>query len=617
MRTMTHFAIVPSKSIITRARMPSTEIELSGCHGPLATALARCQSVSRRREWFPKSDVEMMAEKSSELIQTHIVKKDPAKLRLKPNLQGYEDLRKTFRWSDAEKMVDWFPDGKINAAYNAVDRHALGKRKDKVALIYDDGESNVTSLTFDQLYRQTNRFANVLKKIGVKRQDRVFFFLQRSPELYTGFLGAIKYGAIASPMFPAFGPDGIRDRMLDSGAVAIVTDGQLKKRVYEVVKDLPELKHLIISGKDVADGEIDLDKEMAEASDQFETTHKDIVQMHLSTYWVLDVHEEDVYWCTADLGWVTGVVYGVLGPWSNGVTQVGLGGRFDPERWYKTIQSYKVSIWYTAPTAVRMLMAKGDELPKKYDLSSLRALYSVGEPLNPEGVNWALEVFDNKPFHDTWWQTETGSILITNFPDMDIKPGSMGRPLPGVEAAIVDETGKPLEQGVEGSLCIKPGWPAMMRQIWKNPAKYNEYFRNGWYYTGDTAQIDKDGYFWYVGRADDVIKTSGERVGPFEVESALIEHAAVAEAGVIGKPDEIRGNIIKAFIVLTPGYTESDALKMDIQKFVKSKLAGHAYPREIDVVKTLPKTRSGKIMRRLLRARELGLPIGDTSTLED
>ncbi len=584
-----------------------------------------------------------MAEKSSELIHTGVVKKDPSKLRLKPNLQNYEELRKTFKWSDADKMVDWFPGGKINAAYNAVDRHALGKSKDKIALIYDDGEGNATRITFGQMYEQTNKFANVLKKLGIKRQDRVFFFLSRSPDLYVGFLGAIKYGAIASPMFPAFGPDAIRDRLLDSGAVALVTDSDLKKRVYECKKDLPELKHMIIVGKDVGPGEISWEKEMAEASDKFDATpmdpeefsymlytsgttgkpkgvvhaHKDIVQMHLSTNWVLDVHEEDVYWCTADLGWVTGVVYGVLGPWSNGVTQIGLGGRFDPERWYKTIQNYKVSIWYTAPTAVRMLMAKGDDLPNKYDLSSLRALYSVGEPLNPEGVRWALEVFDSKPFHDTWWQTETGSILITNFPEMDIKPGSMGKPLPGVEAAIVDEKGQILPLGEEGSLCIRPGWPSMMRQVWKNPAKYNEYFRNGWYHTGDTAQIDKDGYFWYVGRADDVIKTAGERVGPFEVESALIEHPAVAEAGVIGKPDELRGNIIKAFIVLTPGYTESPQLKEDIQKFVKTKLAGHAYPREIDVVKTLPKTRSGKIMRRLLRARELGLPIGDTSTLED
>lgn len=583
-----------------------------------------------------------MAEKSTELMHSDLIVKDPSKLRLKPNLQNYEELRKTFKWSDADKDIDWFPGGMVNAAYNAVDRHAKGARKDKVALIHDDGDGHIQKFTFQQLFELTNKFANVLKKLGIKRQDRVFFFLQRSPELYAGFLGAIKYGAIASPMFPAFGPDAIRDRMLDSGAIAIVTDSDLKKRVYEVKSLLPELKHIIVVGGELGPGEISWKKEMDAASTSFDAAHMDpeefmymlytsgttgkpkgvvhahkaIVQAHLTAKWVLDVHEEDVYWCTADLGWVTGVVYGVLGPWSNGATQVGLGGRFDPERWYKTLRDHKVTIWYTAPTAVRMLMARGDDLPAKYDLSSLRALYSVGEPLNPEGVRWALEVFDSKPFHDTWWQTETGSILITNFPEMPIKPGSMGKPMPGIEAAIVDETGKVLEQGEEGSLVLRPGWPSMMRQIWKNPAKYNEYFRNGWYYTGDTAQIDKDGYFWYVGRADDVIKTAGERVGPFEVESALIEHPAVAEAGVIGKPDDLRGNIIKAFIVLSPGFTESPQLKEDIQKFVKQKLAGHAYPREIDVVKSLPKTRSGKIMRRLLRARELGLPIGDTSTLE-
>jgi acetyl-CoA synthetase len=586
---------------------------------------------------------DMMEAKTTELMHEELVMKDPGKLRVKPNLQGYAELRKSFKWSDAEKMVDWFPGGKINAAYNAVDRHAKGPRRNKIALIYDDGEGNATKMTFQQLYEMTNKFANVLKKLGVKRQDRVFFFLQRSPELYSGFLGAMKYGAIASPMFPAFGPDAIKDRLLDSGALVLVTDSVLKKRVYEVKDELPQLKHMIVVGEDVAPNEISWEKEMASASAMFETVpmdpeefmymlytsgttgkpkgvvhaHKDIVQCHLSTYWVLDVHEDDIYWCTADLGWVTGVVYGVLGPWSNGTTQVGLGGRFDPERWYKTIQGYKVSVWYTAPTAVRMLMAKGDDLPKKYDLSSLRANYSVGEPLNPEGVKWAMEVFDNKPFHDTWWQTETGSILITNFPEMPIKPGSMGKPLPGIDAAIVDEAGTVLEQGEEGNLAIKPGWPSMMRQIWKNPAKYNEYFRNGWYYTGDTAQIDKDGYFWYVGRADDVIKTAGERVGPFEVESALIEHPAVAEAGVIGKPDQLRGNIIKAFIVLTPGYKDSPQLREDIQKFVKTKLAGHAYPREIEIMEKLPKTRSGKIVRRLLRAKELGLPLGDTSTLED
>ena len=584
-----------------------------------------------------------MAEKSTELMHEELITKDKSKLRLKSNLQNYEQLMKNFKWSDADKNVEWFPGGKINAAYNAVDRHAKGTRKNKIALIYDDGDGHIQRLTFQDLYEQTSKFANVMKKLGIKRQDRVFFFLQRSPELYVGFLGAIKYGAIASPMFPAFGPDAIRDRLLDSGAVALVTDSDLKKRVYEVKDQLPELKHMIIVGKDVSAKEISWQKEMDAAPASFEVAHmepeefmymlytsgttgkpkgvvhahKGIVQAHLTTNWVLDVHDEDVYWCTADLGWVTGVVYGVLGPWSNGATQVGLGGRFEPERWYKTIQDHKVTVWYTAPTAVRMLMAKGDDLPKKYDLSSLRANYSVGEPLNPEGVKWAMDVFDSKPFHDTWWQTETGSILITNFPEMPIKPGSMGKPQPGIEAAIVDENGKVLPQGDEGNLALRPGWPAMMRQIWKNPAKYNEYFRNGWYYTGDTAQVDKDGYYWYVGRADDVIKTAGERVGPFEVESALIEHPAVAEAGVIGKPDQLRGNIIKAFIVLTPGYKDSPQLKEEIQKFVKTKLAGHAFPREIEIVDKLPKTRSGKIMRRLLRAKEMGQPIGDTSTLED
>jgi acetyl-CoA synthetase len=585
-----------------------------------------------------------MTGQNGEMTHSGLVMKTPEQLRLKPNLQGYDELRKTFKWSDADNLVEWFPDGKINSAYNVVDRHALGDRADKTALIYDDGEGNVQKLTFKQLYDDTNRFANVLVKLGVKRQDRVFVFLQRSRELYASFIGAIKAGAIASPMFPAFGPDAIKDRLLDSSAVAIVTDAELVKRVYQVKDQLPELKHVIVvDNADVSAGEVSYMDEMKAASAEFETVHMDpeefqfmlytsgttgkpkgvvhahrgIVQQTLTSKWVLDMHEEDVYWCTADLGWVTGVVYGCLGPWSCGVTQVGLGGRFDPERWYKAIQDHKISIWYTAPTAVRMLMAKGDDIPGKYDLSSLRVLYSVGEPLNPEGVKWALDVFDSKPFHDTWWQTETGSILITNFPEMPIKPGSMGKPLPGVEAAIVDEDGEVLPQGEEGSLVIRPGWPSMMRQIWKNEAKYNEYLRNGWYYTGDTAQVDKDGYFWYVGRADDVIKTSGERVGPFEVESALIEHEAIAEAGVIGKPDQLRGNIIKAFVVLTPGHTESDELKKDIQKFVKSKLAGHAYPREIEVVKTLPKTRSGKIMRRLLRAKELGLPIGDTSTLED
>jgi acetyl-CoA synthetase len=344
--------------------------------------------------------------------------------------------------------------------------------------------------------------------------------------------------------------------------------------------------------------------------------HYAIIQQHITAKWVLDLHEEDVMWCTADPGWVTGISYGILGSWSNGASLVVYEGRFDPAKWYSILEKYQVSIWYSAPTAIRMLMAAGNDLPKKYDLSSLRYLCSVGEPLNPEAVKWSMEVL-GLPFHDNYWQTETGGILVANYPSMPIKPGSMGRPIPGVKAAIIDDNGNELPVGKEGNLAIVPGWPSMMREIWKNPEKYKSYFKGKWYITGDRASMDKDGYVWFVGRADDVIKTAGERVGQFEVESVLIEHPAVAEAGVIGVPDELRGEVIKAFLVLRPGNEPSEELKEEIKKFVKTRLAGHAYPKDIDFIKTLPKTRSGKIMRRVLKARELGLPEGDLTTLEE
>ena len=565
------------------------------------------------------------------------------RLQKKPNMPSLEDARKGFDWATARKDIEVFEGGKMNAAHNVIDVHANGKNRNKVALFYEGDDGKTEKYTFGEMGDMSNQFANVLKKLGVARQDRCFFFLNRSPELYVSFLGTIKAGCIASAMFPAFGEDALRDRLLDSGAKVLVTDATLKERVYKVKDQLPDLKHILVvnKGADKSKGEICYDTEMTAASKKFDivkmdpeeycymlytsgTTgkpkgvvhaHGGMVQQFLSAKWVLDLKEEDTYWCGADLGWVTGIVYGLMGPWANGITQLGYGGRFKPESWYNLIQKYKISVWYTAPTAIRMLMAAGDDIPAKYDLSSLRHLCSVGEPLNPEGVKWAVKVF-GLPFHDTWWQTETGSILITNYPCMPIKFGSMGKPFPGIEVAIVDEEGRPMPQGAEGALALKPGWPSMMRTIWRNEKRYNEYFINGWYITGDTATIDKDGYVWYVGRADDVIKTSGERVGPFEVESALVEHPAVAEAGVIGKPDELRGNIIKAFIQLKPGHKPSDELKADIQKYVKGKLAGHAYPREIEFVDILPKTRSGKIMRRLLKAKELGLPIGDTSTLE-
>jgi len=564
------------------------------------------------------------------------------KLKKEPNFGDYDGTVKDFRWKDMEKEIEFFKGRKINVAHNAIDRHANGWRKNKVALYWEGADGEGEKYTFQDLKNLSNKFANVLKKMGVRKGDRVFLFLPRIPELYICFLGIVKTGAIAGTMFSAFGPQGIKDRLENSGAKFLITNSELKHRAYQIEKELPDLEKIILVGdKNFHHNEVCYEKEMEKASRDFKVremdpedhafmlytsgttgkpkgvmhAHYSIIQEHITAKWVLDLHDDDVYWCTADPGWVTGVAYEILGSWSSGVSQVVYEGRFNPEKWYSLIEKYKVSIWYTAPTAIRMLMKAGNRLPKKYDLSTLRHLCSVGEPLNPEPIRWSLKVF-GLPFHDNWWQTEGGGILIANYPCMPIKPGSMGKPFPGVSAAIIDDNGKELPPRTEGDLALKPGWPSMMREIWRNPKKYKSYFRKKWYISGDKAWMDEDGYFWFIGRADDVIKTAGERVGPFEVESALVEHPAIVEAGVIGKPDKMRGEIIKAFVVLRERYKPTDKLMKDVQKFVKTRLAGHAYPREIEFRKSLPKTRSGKIMRRLLKAQELGLPLGDTSTLE-
>ncbi len=569
-----------------------------------------------------------------------IIKKTKKLLKEKPNMLDYEKTRRAFSWKKAEKELEWFSPGHINAAYNAVDKHIKTWRKNKVAL-YWEGDDKRKEYSFLDLYTLSNKFANVLKKLGIKKGDRVFLFLPRVPQLYIAFLGILKTGAIAGTMFSAFGPAGIRDRLGDSEAVAVVTTKELKKRIYKVKKDLPKLKYIIVIDEETKKrGEVNYKKEMMTADENFKicktkatdhafmlytsgTTgkpkgvmhiHRAIVQEHMTMKLVLDIKDKDVYWCTADPGWVTGVAYGILGSWSNGASTVVYSGRFNPEKWYSIIEKYHVTVWYTAPTAVRMLMASNGKLVKKYDLSSLRHIASVGEPLNPEPIRWSLKTF-GIPFHDNWWQTEAGGIMIANYPCMDIRLGSMGKPVPGVEAAIIDEKGRKLSAGKEGILAIKPGWPSMMQAIWKNKKKYNSYFLGKWYISGDRAYKDKDGYFWFVARDDDVIKTSGERVGPFEVESALVEHPAVVEAGVIGKPDPIRGEIIKAFVKLKKGVRPSERLKKELSNFVKKHLAGHAYPREIEFVDKLPKTRSGKIVRRVLKAKELGEKIGDTSSL--
>lgn len=559
------------------------------------------------------------------------------------NLQNYRETYENFDWKEVEKQFSWAETGLVNMAHEAIDKHANSYRKNKVALYYRDANRN-EKYTFKEMKELTNKAGNVLKTYGdVEKGDRVFIFMPRSPELYFTVLGAIKLGAIVGPLFEAFMEGAVRDRLEDSEAKVLVTTPELLERVP--VGELPALKHIFLVGHEIQESEqyINFNKRLQEASNKLEIewvertdglilhytsgstgkpkgvlhVHNAMLQHYQTAKWVLDLRDDDVYWCTADPGWVTGTSYGIFGPWLTGTSNLIVGGRFDPNTWYKMLEEYGVTVWYSAPTAFRMLMGAGDEIIKDYDLSQLRHILSVGEPLNPEVVRWGMKVF-NRRIHDNWWMTETGAQLISNYPCMEIRPGSMGKPIPGVKAAIVDNQGNELPANRMGNLAIKKGWPSMMKTIWNNEEKYQSYFMPGdWYVSGDSAYMDEDGYFWFQGRVDDVIMTSGERVGPFEVESKLVEHPAVAEAGVIGKPDPVRGEIIKAFIALRDGYEVSDDLKEDIRQFVKKGLAAHAAPREIEFRDKLPKTRSGKIMRRVLKAWELDLPTGDLSTMED
>ncbi|WP_408007226.1 acetate--CoA ligase [Pseudalkalibacillus sp. A8] len=558
------------------------------------------------------------------------------------NLQDYETTYNSFDWSEVEKNFSWSSTGRVNMAYEAIDRHAESVKKNQVALYFSDQKRD-EKYTFKEMKDYSNKAGNVLRDLDVEKGDRVFIFMPRSPELYFLFLGALKVGAIVGPLFEAFMEGAVTDRLEDSEAKVLVTTPALLDRVP--VDKLPALKHVILVGENVQEDDTYADyyKRMENASKDLEIewvdredgmilhytsgstgkpkgvlhVHNAMLQHYQTGKWVLDLKDEDVYWCTADPGWVTGTSYGVFSPWLNGASNVIRGGRFSPEDWYATIEKYGVTVWYSAPTAFRMLMGAGDEVVKQYNLSSLRHILSVGEPLNPEVVRWGSKVFGLR-IHDNWWMTETGAQLISNFPSMEIKPGSMGKPIPGVKAAIIDDQGNELPPFRMGNLAIKKGWPSMMRAIWNRPEKYESYFTSeDWYISGDSAYMDEDGYFWFQGRIDDVIMTSGERVGPFEVESKLVEHPAIAEAGVIGKPDPVRGEIIKAFIALRTGYDANDELKEEIRSFVKKGLAAHAAPREIEFKDKLPKTRSGKIMRRVLKAWELDLPTGDLSTMED
>lgn len=580
-----------------------------------------------------------------------MIDKGPVDLRVTPNLRDLDLARRDFSW--AALRAELTDNGRVpmNIGALATDRHAAGARANRAALRCLRGAGGVRDLTYAELARLSNRFANVLQSLGVTRGARVFVLCGRQPELYVAVLGALKAGAIVSPLFSAFGPEPLATRLkLGEGSVLVTTESLYPRKVAKIRNDLPALKHVIVAGDGGAETGIadtlDWQQQMKKASDHFTpaaTTDEDPSLLHFTSgttgtpkgalhvhgaavmhyatgKYALDLHDDDVFWCTADPGWVTGTSYGIIAPLLHGVTSIVDEADFDAERWYRILQDQQVTVWYTAPTAIRMLMRAGAEVAKPFTFPKLRFIASVGEPLNPEAVWWGKEVL-GLPIHDNWWQTETGGIMIANTPAMPIKPGSMGKPLPGVEACIVKRAedgrlevlAKPDE---EGELALKRGWPSMFRAYLNQQDRYRKCFVGELYLTGDLARCDAEGYYWFVGRADDVIKSAGHLIGPFEVESALMEHSAVAEAGVIGKPDPIVGETVKAFVLLKQGVEPTEVLRMDVLAHARKRLGAAVAPKEIDFVPNLPHTRSGKIMRRLLKARELGLPEGDTSTLE-
>jgi acetyl-CoA synthetase len=566
-----------------------------------------------------------------------------------PNLTDYEETCKAFSWEDVSKQFEGLPSGGLNIAHEAIDRHANGPLAEKSALLWlgQDGERRV--YTFSEMKKESARFANVLQRLGVSKGERVFTLSTRLPELYIGAIGILKNRSVLCPLFSQFGPEPILQRMQRGDAKVLLTTQHLfDKKVRSLLEELPELRYVLLIDAETDEDEqvLSLPRLMEGASDTFEIEATDpedmsilhftsgttgmpkgVVHVHkaLYTHWtsgryVLDLHPDDIYWCTADPGWVTGTSYGIITPWIHGVTNIVDEAEFSAERWYGILQDEKVTVWYTAPTAIRRLMRIDNKPTEVYDLSQLRLIQSVGEPLNPEAVVWGVEKL-KMPIHDNWWQTETGGIMIANLLSQQIRPGSMGRPLPGIEAGIVQNNDdgsvtEITEPRKEGELALKPGWPSMFRGYLHNDEKYAKSFSGEWYLSGDLAYKDKDGYYWFVGRADDIIKTSGHMVGPFEVESTLMEHPAVAEAGVIGKPDPLIGQLVKAFVSLRSGFEPSEELRRELIGFGRKKLGSAVAPKEIEFQENLPKTRSGKIMRRLLKAREMGLPEGDTSTLE-
>ena len=588
--------------------------------------------------------------------------KNPEGMRVRPNLWDYGQTLAAFSWQKAAQGLDGLPDGGsgggLNIAHEAVDRHLAHGRGERTAIRWLGKSGARRTLSFAQLAQETNRFANALERLGVLPGESVFALMGRLPELYIAVLGALKARCVVSPLFSAFGPEPITTRAEMGDARVLITTPELYARKVRGLRGerLPGLRHVILVGEfgnlgdmpaELQDPGVHRWQDLVDICSPVYTiaptdpesmallhftsgttgrpkgavhVHAAVLAHAVTGHYALDLHDDDVFWCTADPGWVTGTSYGIIAPLVCGVTTVVVEAEFDAATWYGVLERERVSVWYTAPTAIRMMMKPGAEAVQGRDLSALRFMASVGEPLNPEAVVWGLRAF-GLPFHDNWWQTETGGIMIANFAALDILPGSMGKPLPGITAAIVQRVeGGGIEAidtpDMDGELALKAPWPSMMRGYLHEDARYRKCFVDGWYLTGDLAHRDAEGYYWFVGRADDVIKSAGHLIGPFEVESALMEHPAVAEAGVIGIPDAMVGEVVKAFVALKPGFEGDEALRRELLGHARKRLGAAVAPKDIAFRNNLPKTRSGKIMRRLLKARELGLPEGDLSTLE-
>ena len=574
------------------------------------------------------------------MARATVIRKNAAELRVAPNLRDLDAERAAFSWDAARRELQGLPGGGLNIAHEAVDRHASGPRAAHVALRWLAASGGVRAISYAELAGAVNRFANLLRGLGVAKGDAVFVLCGRIPELYAAVLGALKCGAVVAPLFSAFGPQPLKTRVnLGRGKVLVTTASLYERRVKKVAGEMPTLEHVLqVDGADFrrifdsSPAEFQIEKTVPEDPSFLHFTsgttgmpkgavhvHGAVVAHHATGKYALDLHPEDVFWCTADPGWITGTSYGIVAPLAHGVTSIVDEAEFDAERWYRILQDERVTVWYTAPTAIRLLMKAGAGIARQFRFPQLRFVASVGEPLNPEAVWWGKEVL-GLPIHDNWWQTETGGIMIANYRSMQIRPGSMGKPLPGIEACIVHRKNSGIEivgnDDVEGELALRAGWPSMFRGYLGEEARYRKCFADGLYLTGDLARRDADGYYWFVGRADDVIKSAGHLIGPFEVESVLMEHPAVAEAGVIGKPDPVVGEIVKAFVSLKAGFVPAEELKMQLLAHARKRLGAAVAPKEIAFAAQLPRTRSGKIMRRLLKARELGLPEGDLSTLE-